>query len=111
MPITYHAFPHDVALCPMATLDAYLDARAQLGNATLRDELFLCYRKPHGPATNDTLARWHPLGEDIDVRTMFHLLYLLHLLPERISWSPDVCLDPSLHLDSLLQMLLELTGY
>ena len=44
LPITYHAFPRDVALCPVATLDAYLDARAQLGNAALRDEFFLCYR-------------------------------------------------------------------
>ena len=71
LPITYHAFPHDVALCPVATLDAYLDARAQLGNAALRDEFFLCYRKPHGPATNDTLARWvkmvlHSSGVNLD---------------------------------------------
>ena len=72
LPITYHAFPH--ALCPVATLDAYLDARAQLGNAALRDEFFLCYRKPHGPATNDTLARWvkmmlHSSGVNLDTFT------------------------------------------
>ena len=71
LPITYHDFPHDVALCPVATLDAYLDARAQLGNAALRDEFFLCYRKPHGPATNDNLARWvkmvlHSSGVNLD---------------------------------------------
>ena len=24
----------------------------------LHDALLLCYRKPHGPATKDTLARW-----------------------------------------------------
>ena len=58
LPITYHAFPHDVALCPEATLDSYINARDKLVNAALHDELLLCYRKPHRPATNDTLARW-----------------------------------------------------
>ena len=58
LPITYHAFPHDVALCPVATLDSYINAREKLVNAALHDELLLCYRKPHGPPTNDTLARW-----------------------------------------------------
>ena len=29
-----------------------------LVNAALHDELLLCYRKPHGPLTNGTLARW-----------------------------------------------------
>ena len=24
----------------------------------VHDELLLCYRKPHGPTTKDTLARW-----------------------------------------------------
>ena len=58
LPITCHAFPHDVALCPVATLGFYLSAREKLVNAALHDELFLCYRNPHGPATRDTLARW-----------------------------------------------------
>ena len=74
LPITYHAFPHDVALCPVATRDGYLDARAQLGYAALHYEFFLCYRKPHGPATNDTLARWvkmvlHSSGVNLDTFT------------------------------------------
>ena len=30
LPITYHAFPHDVALCPVATLDSYLTARERI---------------------------------------------------------------------------------
>ena len=49
---------HDVALCPVATLDSYINARDNLVNAALHDELLRCYRKPHGPATIDTLARW-----------------------------------------------------
>ena len=71
LPITYHAFHHDVALCPVATLDAYLNAKEKLENAALRDELFICYRKPHGPAIKDTLARWvnmvlHSSGVNLD---------------------------------------------
>ena len=58
LPITYHAFRHDVALCPVTALDAYLNAREKLENAALHDELFICYRKPRLPATKDTLARW-----------------------------------------------------
>ena len=55
-------------------LPLMLDARAQLGNAALHDEFFLCYRKPHGPATNDTLARWvkmvlHSSGVNLDTFT------------------------------------------
>ena len=46
LPITYHAFPHDVALCPVATLDSYINTRENLVNAALHDELLLCYRKP-----------------------------------------------------------------
>ena len=30
----------------------------KLENAALHDELFICYRKPHGPASKDTFARW-----------------------------------------------------
>ena len=54
LPITYHAFPHDFD----DTLASYLTAREKIVNAALHDELLLCYKKPHGPATNDTLARW-----------------------------------------------------
>ena len=63
LPITFHAFPH-VALCPVATLDSYINARDNLVNAALHDELLLCYRKPYGPATKDTLTRW--------VKTILH---------------------------------------
>ena len=129
--------------CPVVTLDAYLDAMAQLGNAALRDEFFLCYRKPHGPATNDTLARWVKVvlhssgvnldtftahscqsaptskaaatgvtvGEDFDGRTMVHLLSTFYnLLPKGYRGHRSIALDPSLHLDSFLNMILELNG-
>ena len=57
-PIPFHAFPRDADLCPVATINQYLTAQATLANNELHDALLLCYRKPHGPATKDTLARW-----------------------------------------------------
>ena len=57
-PIPFHAFPHDADVYPVATINQYLPARATLANNELHDALPLCYRKPHGPATKDTLARW-----------------------------------------------------
>ena len=56
-PIPFHAFPHDADLCPVATINQYITAQATLANNELHDKL-LCYRKPHGPTTKDTLARW-----------------------------------------------------
>ena len=64
-PICFHAFPHDTHLCPIATVESYLSARATLPNTSLHDPLIVCYRKPHGPATKDTIARW--------VKSMLHL--------------------------------------
>ena len=136
LPITYHTFPHDVALCPVATLDAYLDARAQLGNTALRDEFFLCYRKPHGPTTNDTLARWvemvlHSSGVNLDTftahscRSAFAYIAAAIGVPlEKIlmagQWSTsstfyrkDIVVTgrlPGPHLASFLKMILELNG-
>ena len=51
-------FPHDADLYPVAPINQYLTARTTLANYELHDALLLCYRKPHGPATKDTLARW-----------------------------------------------------
>ena len=39
-------------------INQYLTAIATLANYELHDALLLCYRKPHGPATKDTLSRW-----------------------------------------------------
>ena len=52
-PIPFHA-----DLCTVATINQYLTAQATLANYELHDAFLLCYRKPHGPATKDTLARW-----------------------------------------------------
>ena len=57
-PIPFYAFPQDADLCPVATINQYLTAQATLANYELHDALLLSYRKPHGPATKDTLARW-----------------------------------------------------
>ena len=57
LPITYHAFPHDVNLCPVATIESYLHARATMVHAAINDDFLLCYGNPHGPAPKDPLAR------------------------------------------------------
>ena len=57
-PVSFHAFPYDAQLCPVALVESYLSARSQLPGADKHDEFILCFRKPHGPATTDTLARW-----------------------------------------------------
>ena len=57
-PIPFHAFNHDADLCPVATINQNITAWATLANYELHDALLLCYRKPHGPTTKDTLARW-----------------------------------------------------
>ena len=57
-PIPFHNFPHATELCPVATINKYLGALATLVNVDIHDEFLLCYRKPHGQATKDTLARW-----------------------------------------------------
>ena len=53
--ITYRAYPHDRNLCPVRTVSLYLLRRGAL---PANDAFFLCHRKPHGPASIDTLARW-----------------------------------------------------
>ena len=71
LPIPFHAFPQNIALCPVATIESYIHARGELVNAEVHDEFLLCYRKPHGPATKDTLSRWvklvlHQSGVDLN---------------------------------------------
>ena len=108
-PIPFHAFPHDADLCPVATINQYITAQATLANNELHDKL-LCYRKPHGPTTKDTLARWvrsiltlsgvnmdtftahscrsasaskaMPSGCHLESRTMVCRLHLLYILPQ-----------------------------
>ena len=55
-PILFHAF---MLTYPQLPLLISISLHEQhLANNELHDELLLCYRKPHGHTTKDTLARW-----------------------------------------------------
>lgn len=43
-------------LCVVACLQAYIEKTKDIRQGT--DKLLLCYCKPHGPASKDTVARW-----------------------------------------------------
>lgn len=50
-------FVHDSRLCAALTLKQYLE-RTQPLRKMSSNKLFLTYRKPHGPASKQTLSRW-----------------------------------------------------
>ena len=52
-PIVVKAYPADPKVCVVSTLRIYLEMR--LG---VSDQLLQCHRRPHGPASKDTIARW-----------------------------------------------------
>lgn len=53
---TYPVHPTEPALCPVAALDAYVQATA--GHRGGQQRVFLSYRRPHRPVTASTVARW-----------------------------------------------------
>ena len=70
-PVIFHNYPHNEQLCPMRLIHVYLGKRKSLPLAAVYDDFFLSHRKPHHPATMDTLARWvksvlHLSGDNID---------------------------------------------
>ena len=50
-------FPDSPSICPVLTLQAYLDRTAQLQHADAY-KLFISQCKPHKPVVAQTLARW-----------------------------------------------------
>ena len=52
-PIVVKAYPADPTVCVVSTLRIYLQKR--LGTS---DKLLHCHRRPFGPASRDTIARW-----------------------------------------------------
>lgn len=49
-------FSERVQICPVAALKSYLDKTKNLRNN--QDYLFISIRRPHGPVSSQTLARW-----------------------------------------------------
>ena len=58
LPIIFHRYPHNPVLCPVALLQAYLDARRNLPMDATVDQLIVTHHKRHRAATKDTIARW-----------------------------------------------------
>lgn len=54
-PIVLKKYPHDSKLSPVRFLKEYLTRTATLRTS---QQLLLCYNKPPGPASRDTICRW-----------------------------------------------------
>ena len=54
-PITYRAYPNNNRLCVIKALEDYIWRRDMI---TETDSLFITHRRPHRPASKDTIARW-----------------------------------------------------
>ena len=57
-PIIFHQYPPDGELCPVAAFHQYHVTSTVIVGHQSDDSLFLCHRKPNGPASIDTLAPW-----------------------------------------------------
>lgn len=56
MEVTLKAYPSDVRLCVLKTLQVYLQKTSVLRGR--EQALFISYKKPHRKVSKDTLARW-----------------------------------------------------
>ena len=57
-PIIYNSYPHDDSLCPVKLIATYIKARNKLVVDNTYDKFFITHRKPHHPASKDTISRW-----------------------------------------------------
>ena len=58
-PIIFTKFTPNSKLCPLRTIDTYLEKTETLRiGVEGRSKLFLCYIKPYGPATKASIRRW-----------------------------------------------------
>ena len=57
-PVVFHRYPHNEQLCHVRLVQAYLVKRASLPVVASYDAFFLTHRRPHHPASKDTIARW-----------------------------------------------------
>ena len=56
LPINFTSYNADKRLCVVELLSAYIERTAPLRGNT--KQLLVCYAKPHGPASKDTISRW-----------------------------------------------------
>ncbi len=55
--LKFKAYPCDRRLCVVTYLHAYIDRTDKFRNDDV-DALFICYGKPNGPASRDSIFRW-----------------------------------------------------
>ena len=53
--VTIKAYPGDSSVCAVETLKFYMKVRESVAEG---DQLLVTHRKPHRPASRDTIARW-----------------------------------------------------
>ena len=57
-PVVFRRYPQNEQLCPVRLVQAYLVKRTSLPVVASYDAFFLTHRRPHHPASKDTIARW-----------------------------------------------------
>ena len=57
-PFVFHRYPHNEQLCPVRLVQAYWVKQTSLPVVASYDAFFLTHRRPHHPASKDTIARW-----------------------------------------------------
>ena len=55
-PVRYRAYPHNLLLCPVATISGYVKRRESMNVQC--DEFIITHGKPHKPAHSETMSRW-----------------------------------------------------
>ena len=71
-PVVFHQYPHNEQLCPVRLVQVYLGQRKSLSVVKPSDAFFITHRRPHHPASKDTIARCvktvlHLSGVNIDI--------------------------------------------
>ena len=56
--IFIQSWPQNPAICPVQSIDTYINKTASLRNETNKSHLFISSTKPHKPVTSSTIGRW-----------------------------------------------------
>jgi len=57
-PIEFREYKSNIKLCPVRTLDTYIERTQHLRREHDSTKLFISYVKPHKPVSKETTARW-----------------------------------------------------
>jgi hypothetical protein len=56
--IFIHSWPQNPAICPVQSIDTYINKTASLRNEMNRSHLYISSTKPHKPVPSSTIGRW-----------------------------------------------------